>query len=122
MSGTGETFPAARDLLEGKMSEKLQKYLMPAKEGMTPEDRLRIYRLAENMARGSNWSAMAIHGGGNTEAARLMAYRHINLDKLAKLAEVACGIDDNDDLAADLVSERQGKIDWDPKIFKVKKK
>jgi 4-hydroxybutyryl-CoA dehydratase/vinylacetyl-CoA-Delta-isomerase len=122
MSGTGETFPAARDLLEGKMSEKLQKYLMPAKEGMTPEDRLRIYRLAENMARGSNWSAMAIHGGGNTEAARLMAYRHINLDKLAKLAEVACGIDDDDDLAADLISERSGKIDWDPKIFKVKKK
>ena len=122
MSGTGETFPAARDLLDSEISEKLQKYLMPAKEGMTPEDRLRVYRLLENMTRGSNWSAMAIHGGGNTEAARLMAYRHINIGKLAKLAEVACGIDDDDNLAADLISERHGKIDWDPKVFKVKKK
>ena len=122
MSGSGETFPAAKDILESGIAEKLQKYLAPAKEGMTTEDRLRIYRLAENMARGSNWSAMAIHGGGNTEAARLMAYRHINMGKLAKLAEVACGIEDNDDLAADLISERQAKIDWDPKVFRVKKK
>jgi 4-hydroxybutyryl-CoA dehydratase/vinylacetyl-CoA-Delta-isomerase len=70
------------------------------------------------MARGSNWTAMALHGGGNTEAARLMAFRHINFDKLAKLAEVACGIEEDESKAADLISERDGKIDHGPGVFK----
>jgi 4-hydroxybutyryl-CoA dehydratase / vinylacetyl-CoA-Delta-isomerase len=118
MSGIGETAPSAKDLASSEVGPMIAKYLAPAKEGMTTEDRLRVLRLIENLTRGSNWSAMAIHGGGNTEAARLMALRHINLDKLAKLAEIACGIDEDEDQAAGLVAEREGKIDYGPGIFK----
>jgi 4-hydroxybutyryl-CoA dehydratase/vinylacetyl-CoA-Delta-isomerase len=75
-------------------------------------------RLIENMGRGTNWTAMALHGGGNTEASRLMAIRHINWDKLGKIAEVACGIEKDESKAADLISERLGKIDRGPIMFK----
>lgn len=118
MSGIGETAPAAKDLLEAEIGPMIDKYLAPAKEGMSTEDRLRVMRLIENMSRGTNWTAMALHGGGNTEASRLMAVRHMNLDKLAKLAEVACGIEKDETKAADLISERLGKIDYDPSVFK----
>jgi len=118
MSGLGETMPSAKDLKDGEIGPMLDKYLAPAKEGMTTEDRLRIYRLIENMARGTNWTAMALHGGGNTEAARLMALRHIDFGKLGKIAEVACGIEKDESKAADLISERYGKMDYGPKAFK----
>jgi len=118
MSGIGETMPSAKDLKDEEIGPMIDKYLAPAKEGMTTEDRLRIYRLIENMTRGSNWTSMALHGGGNTEAAKLMALRHIDLGKLGKLAEVACGIDDDESKAADLIAERNGKIDYGPKVFK----
>lgn len=118
MSGIGETAPSAHDLLNSEIGPKIQKYLAPAKEGMTAQDRLRVMRLIENLSRGSNWTAMALHGGGNTEAARLMAFRHINLAKLAKIAEVACGIEQDEGKAADLISEREGKIDHGPGVFK----
>jgi 4-hydroxybutyryl-CoA dehydratase/vinylacetyl-CoA-Delta-isomerase len=118
MSGIGETMPSAKDLKDEEIGPMIDKYLAPAKEGMTTEDRLRIYRLIENMTRGTNWTSMALHGGGNTEAARLMALRHMNLDKLAKIAEVACGIEKDETKAADLISERHGKIDYGPKAFK----
>jgi 4-hydroxybutyryl-CoA dehydratase/vinylacetyl-CoA-Delta-isomerase len=118
MSGIGETAPSAKDLMDGEIGPMIDKYLAPAKEGMTTEQRLRVFRLIENLTRGTNWTAMALHGGGNTEAARLMAFRHINLDKLAKLAEVACGIEKDDSKAADLIAERLGKIDYGPVLFK----
>ncbi|MFH1220668.1 MAG: 4-hydroxyphenylacetate 3-hydroxylase N-terminal domain-containing protein [Candidatus Eisenbacteria bacterium] len=118
MSGIGETAPSAKDLANAEIGPMIEKYLAPAKEGMTTEDRLRVLRLIENLTRGTNWSAMAIHGGGNTEASRLMALRHMNLEKLAKIAEVACGIDKDESKAVDLVSEREGKIDYGPGAFK----
>jgi 4-hydroxybutyryl-CoA dehydratase/vinylacetyl-CoA-Delta-isomerase len=118
MSGVGETMPSAKDLKADKIGPMIEKYLAPAKEGMTTEDRLRVYRLIENMTRGTNWTAMALHGGGNTEASRLMALRHMNLDKLAKIAEVACGIEKDESKAADLISDRYGKIDYGPVVFK----
>jgi 4-hydroxybutyryl-CoA dehydratase/vinylacetyl-CoA-Delta-isomerase len=118
MSGIGETAPSFKDLANAEIGPMIDKYLAPAKEGMTTEDRLRVLRLIENLTRGTNWSAMAIHGGGNTEASRLMALRHMDLDKLAKIAEVACGIDEDEGRAADLVTERDGKIDFGPGAFK----
>jgi 4-hydroxybutyryl-CoA dehydratase/vinylacetyl-CoA-Delta-isomerase len=118
MSGIGETAPSMKDLMNSEIGPKIEKYLAPAKEGMTTEDRLRILRLIDNLTKGTNWTAMALHGGGNTEAARLMAYRHINFDKLGKIAEVACGIEKDEDTAADLISERSGKIDYGPVLFK----
>jgi 4-hydroxybutyryl-CoA dehydratase/vinylacetyl-CoA-Delta-isomerase len=118
MSGIGETAPSMKDLEASEIGPMIEKYLAPAKVGMTTEDRLRVLRLIENLTRGTNWSAMALHGGGNTEASRLMAFRHMNIDKLAKIAEVACGIEEDEDKAADLIAEREGKIDYGPGVFK----
>ena len=120
MAGIGETAPSIKDLLNSEIGPKIDKYLAPAKPGMSTEDRLRVLRLIENLSRGSNWTAMALHGGGNTEASRLMALRHIDFNKLAKIAEVACGIDQDESKAADLISERLGKIDYGPIAFKSK--
>jgi len=118
MSGIGETAPSAKDLNNAEIGPMIEKYLAPSKKGMSTKDRLRALRLVENLARGTNWTAMALHGGGNTEAARLMAFRHMNLEKLAKIAEVACGIEKDESKAEELIAERQGKIDYGPSIFK----
>jgi 4-hydroxybutyryl-CoA dehydratase/vinylacetyl-CoA-Delta-isomerase len=118
MSGIGETAPSAKDLRSSEIGPKIDKYLRPAKEDMSTEDRLRVLRMIENMTRGTNWTSMALHGGGNTEASRLMALRHIDFGKLTKLAEVACGIEHDESKAADLISERYGKIDYGPVLFK----
>ncbi len=114
MSGIGETAPSAKDLQNPEIGPQIRKYLSPSKEGMTVEDRLRVFRLIENLTRGSNWSAMALHGGGNPEAARLMALRHINFNMLSKIAESACGIEEDESKAVEFVSEKKGKIDYTP--------
>ena len=64
---------------------------------------------------------MALHGGGNMEAAKLMAMRHIDWGKLVEIAETACGVKDSDDKALDMIAERQGKIDVGEKAFGLKK-
>jgi 4-hydroxybutyryl-CoA dehydratase/vinylacetyl-CoA-Delta-isomerase len=118
MSGIGETAPSLKDLKDSEIGPSIEKYLAPAKEGMTTEQRLKILRLIDNLTKGTNWTAMALHGGGNTEAAKLMALRHIDFGKLGKIAEVACGIEKDESKAADLISERYGKIDYGPVVFK----
>ena len=120
-SGWGETAPSVRDLHNSEIGPRIDKYFKPyAQEGATSDDRLRAIRLVENLVRGTNWTAMALHGGGNTEAARLMAMRHVDWRKLIKLAEATCGIEKDDTEALKMLAERAGKIDVGPKAFKMK--
>jgi len=120
-SGWGETAPSAKDLHNEEIGPKIEKYFKPyAMEGVSAEDRLRAVRLVENLVKGTNWTSMALHGGGNTEAARLMAMRHIDWRKVIKLAETTCGIEPDDEKLLKLLAERFGKIDIGPKAFKVK--
>jgi hypothetical protein len=63
---------------------------------------------------------MALHGGGNIEAARLMAMRHMDWGKLVEIAEAASGVKDSDEKALNLIAEREGKIDVGEKAFKKK--
>lgn len=119
LSGWGETAPAAKDLFHPEVGPKLKKYFEPvAKEGASAEDRLRIVRLIEHLARGSNWTAMALHGGGNMEAARLMAFRHTDWNKLKAIAETACGITQDKDKTYRKIAERAGLVDYGEKGFK----
>ncbi|MFC1849452.1 4-hydroxyphenylacetate 3-hydroxylase N-terminal domain-containing protein [candidate division CSSED10-310 bacterium] len=121
LSGWGETAPSIKDLNQAEIGPKIQKYYTPyAQEGVSAEDRLRAVRLVENLVRGTNWTSMALHGGGNSEAARLMAMRHVDWKKLITLAEAICGIEQDDEEAIKKIAERSGKIDLGPKAFKVK--
>lgn len=118
LSGWGETAPSAKDLFHPEIGPKIRKYFEPvAKPDATAEDRLRIVRLIEHMSRGSNWTAMALHGGGNTEAARLMASRHTDWNKIKSLAEVASGINKEADKLYHKLSERNGLVDYGEKGF-----
>ncbi len=118
LSGWGETAPSAKDLLHPEVGPKIKKYFEPvAKPGATAEDRLRIVRLIEHMTRGSNWTAMALHGGGNTEAARLMASRHTDWNFLKSLAEIASGINKDLDKAYHKLAQRNGLVDYGEKGF-----
>jgi len=118
ISGWGDTAPSAKDLHNKDIGEILEKYFSPAaRKDRSAEDRLRIIRLIEHMTRGSNWTAMALHGGGNQEAAKLMATRHMDWGKLVEIAEAACGVKESDEKALDLIAERQGKIDAGKKVF-----
>ena len=122
ISGWGDTAPSAKDLRSKDIGEIIENYFSPAaRKDRTAEDRLRIIRLIENMTRGSNWTAMALHGGGNQEAAKLMAMRHMDWGKLVEIAEAACGVKESDEKALDMIAERQGKIDVGEKAFRMKK-
>ena len=119
LSGWGETAPAAKDLFHPEIGGKLQKYFDPvASEGATSEDRLRVIRLIEHLVRGSNWTAMALHGGGNMEAARLMAFRHTDWKKLKDIAALACGVSKDKEKVYRKIAERHGQVDYGDKGFK----
>lgn len=105
------TAPAAADLHHPELGPRIERLLRPAVEGATAEDRLRLLRLIESLTRGSNWSAFALHGGGNPEASRLMALRQMDLEHLAGMAEVACGIEENDAPILAEVAGRQGRVE-----------
>ncbi len=122
ISGWGDTAPSAKDLHNEEIGPVLEKYLAPAaRKDRSAEDRLRIIRLIEHMTRGSNWTAMALHGGGNIEAARLMAMRHMDWGKLVEIAEAASGVKASDEKALNMIAERGGKIDVGERAFKRKK-
>jgi 4-hydroxybutyryl-CoA dehydratase/vinylacetyl-CoA-Delta-isomerase len=122
ISGWGDTAPSAKDLHHEEIGPMVEKFFSPgARADRGAEDRLRIIRLIENLTRGSNWTAMALHGGGNMEAAKLMAMRHMDWGKLVEIAEVACGVKDSDEKVLEMIAERAGKIDVGEKAFGLKK-
>ena len=117
MSGWGETAPSLKDLTHPEIGPKIDRYFKPDKEDVSSIDRLKIIRLIEALSRGSNFSAMALHGGGNTEACRLMALRHIDFSKVMQMAETISGIRDDDEKLLKRIAEREGKIDIGPKAL-----
>jgi 4-hydroxybutyryl-CoA dehydratase/vinylacetyl-CoA-Delta-isomerase len=121
MSGWGETAPSLKDLSHPEIGPKIDRFFKPDKEDVSSEDRLKILRLIEALARGSNFSAMALHGGGNTEACRLMALRHIDFQKVMEMAETISGVKDDDEPLLKKIADRDGKIDQGPLGLGLKK-
>ena len=60
----------------------VQRAFNPGNPKFDAFDRLRAVRFIEHMARGSNWTAMALHGGGNMEAATVMARMYTDWNHL----------------------------------------
>lgn len=110
-TGWGETAPAAADLHHPEIGPRIARLFRPAVEGASAEERLRLVRLIESLVRGSNWSAFALHGGGNPEASRLMLLRQLDFAHLGRMAEAACGIDPDGAEVRREVARRQGRAD-----------
>ena len=75
-------------------------------------DRLRAVRFIEHMARGSNWTAMALHGGGNQEASTVMARSFTDWKHLQNIVKAATGITTDPEERAAIINsigQRKGR-------------
>lgn len=92
IAGFGETAPSELDMRSAGVGEICQRAYNPGNPKYDAFDRLRATRFIEHMARGSNWTAMALHGGGNQEAASVMARAYTDWAHIKNLVKIATGI------------------------------
>ena len=125
IAGFGETAPSELDMRSAGVGEICQKAYNPGNPDYDAFDRLRATRFIEHMVRGSNWSAMALHGGGNQEASTVMARSFTDWKHLQNMVKAATGIEkdpDKRDAIIDDIGQRQGRICTTLDLPKVEKK
>lgn len=113
IAGFGETAPSELDMRSKEVGKLCQEAFEPGNPEYTAFDRLRAVRFIEHMVRGSNWTAMALHGGGNQEASTVMARSFTDWKHLQNIAKVASGITaekDKSDEIINSIGKRQGRI------------
>ncbi len=114
IAGTGETAPSELDMRSPVIGDICQREFNPGNPKYDAFDRLRATRFIEHMTRGSNWTAMALHGGGNPEAARMMAMRFTDWKHLQDMVKVATGMEKDPKICKsvlDSIGKRSGRID-----------
>jgi len=84
------TLPSEKDYGHPEMGKYIDKYFK-GKNGYSTEDRIRFYRLIENMAVGAGLPE-AMHGAGAPTAMKLMIMRESNVKQKKELAKVIVGI------------------------------
>jgi 4-hydroxybutyryl-CoA dehydratase/vinylacetyl-CoA-Delta-isomerase len=70
---------------------------LATKDGVDPEDRIRILRLIENMTIGRNavgYLTESLHGAGSPQAQRIVIARLMNIEEKKKLAKRLAKIKD----------------------------
>lgn len=123
IAGTGETAPSEIDMKNPVIGKLVQKEFNPGNPDYDAFDRLRATRFIEHMVRGSNWSAMALHGGGNEEASIVMARMFTDWDHLQNIVKAATGIEKDEEKSEATLSEigkREGRISTTLDLEKVK--
>ena len=85
--------PSDRDIENPEIGGLLKKYLKGA-EGLSVEDRIKMYRLVEKMAMESADTISDIHGGGSPEAHRVTIFRECDLAARKKAAKRLAGIEE----------------------------
>ena len=85
--------PSDRDIENPEIGGLLKKYLKGA-EGLSVEDRIKMYRLVEKMAMESADTISDIHGGGSPEAHRVTIFRECDLADRKKAAKRLAGIEE----------------------------
>ena len=83
--------PSDRDFANPEIGPLLKKYLKGA-DGVSTEDRVRIFRLIEKLAFESRDIVSNIHGGGSPETHRMTILRNSDIDAKKKLAKKLAGI------------------------------
>ena len=113
IAGFGETAPSELDMRSEGVGAIVQRAFNPGNPEYDAFDRLRATRFIEHMVRGSNWSAMALHGGGNQEASTVMARSFTDWKHLQNIVKAATGIEkdaEKRDAIIDSIGEREGRI------------
>jgi 4-hydroxybutyryl-CoA dehydratase/vinylacetyl-CoA-Delta-isomerase len=85
--------PSDRDIENPEIGGLLKKYLKGA-EGLSVEDRIKMYRLVEKMAMESADTISDIHGGGSPEAHRVTIFRECDLAARKEAAKRLAGIEE----------------------------
>ena len=84
------TLPSEKDYRDKDVGRYVEKYFK-GKEGFSTEERIRLYRLTENLAVGAGLPE-AMHGAGSPAAQKIMIGRRGNIEEKKKLARVVSGI------------------------------
>ena len=82
-------------LLEGGYSRDLPELIfayLKGVEGVSTEDRVRLFRLIEKLAFESRDIVSNIHGGGSPETHRMTLLRNADMEAKKKLAKKLAGI------------------------------
>jgi 4-hydroxybutyryl-CoA dehydratase / vinylacetyl-CoA-Delta-isomerase len=85
--------PSAQDFANPEIGPLLKKYLKGA-DGVSTEDRVRIFRLIEKLAFESRDIVSNIHGAGSPETHKMTILRNANIEAKKKLAKKLAGIED----------------------------
>lgn len=112
IAGFGETAPSELDMRDPVVGPIVQRAFNPGNPDYDAFDRLRAVRFIEHMARGSNWTAMALHGGGNQEASTVMARSFTDWKHLQNIVKAATGITKDPEERAAIISsigQRKGR-------------
>ena len=86
------TMPFESDLRSKEIGPFVEKY-MAGVEGVSPENRLRVLRLIENLT-GGTALVEAMHGAGSPQSQKVMYGRLGNLEMKKKMAKKIVGIED----------------------------
>ncbi len=83
--------PSEKDLCNPEIGHLVRKYLKGA-NGVTVDDRMRMYRLIEKLAFETRDIVSNIHGGGSPEAHRMTLLRDTDLEPKKAMARRLTGI------------------------------
>lgn len=95
------TMPSEKDFRHPEVGPLLKKYLV-GRKGVNVENRMRIFRLIENMTMGRNavgYLTESMHGAGSPQAQRIQIARQMQLGYKRQLAKHLAGVkDDNEEI------------------------
>ena len=95
------TMPSEKDFRHPEAGPLLKKYLV-GRKGVNVENRMRIFRLIENMTMGRNavgYLTESMHGAGSPQAQRIQIARQMQLGYKRQLAKHLAGVkDDNEEI------------------------
>lgn len=95
------TMPSEKDFRHPEAGPLLKKYLV-GRKGVNVENRMRIFRLIENMTMGRNavgYLTESMHGAGSPQAQRIQIARQMQLGYKRQLAKNLAGVkDDNEEI------------------------
>ena len=89
--GMTTDLPSDKDFANPEIGPLLLKYLKGA-DGVSTEDRVRLFRLIEKLAFESRDIVSNIHGGGSPETHRMTILRNADIEAKKKLAKKLAGI------------------------------